>query len=139
MYSSSWLDSLHHLFHLNAASNYEHGHVNAQNGAHKTISIELTTNRPNLVYAVIPMIGTVTNFSDFLLPPSFPPNFVLLQKSIVFFDNKRKSPALAAHLNSKLPAVLAAKEPFRVYHSSMSKPYSTSRPLPLVSRAQMVK
>ncbi|KAF8215383.1 hypothetical protein K438DRAFT_1955364 [Mycena galopus ATCC 62051] len=91
----------------------------------KTVSIELTTNRPNLVYAVIPMIGTVANLSnlDFLLPLSFPPNFVLAQKSIVFFDNKRKSSALAAHLNSKLPTVLAAKQPFRVYHSSMSKPY----------------
>ncbi|KAF8166781.1 hypothetical protein K438DRAFT_1774946 [Mycena galopus ATCC 62051] len=41
----------------------------------------------------------------------------------MFFDNKRKSPALAAHLNLKLPAVLPARQPFRVYHSSMSKPY----------------
>ncbi|KAF8137895.1 P-loop containing nucleoside triphosphate hydrolase protein [Mycena galopus ATCC 62051] len=91
----------------------------------KTVTIELTTNRPNLVYAVIPMIGSITNFSnlDFLLPLSFPPNFVLSQKSIVFFDNKRKSPALAAYLNSRLPAALAARQPFRVYHSSMSKPY----------------
>ncbi|KAF8143438.1 P-loop containing nucleoside triphosphate hydrolase protein [Mycena galopus ATCC 62051] len=91
----------------------------------KTITIELTTNRPNLVYAVIPMIGTVANFSnlDFLLPLSFPPNFVLSQKSMVFLDNKRKSPALAAHLNSKLPTALAARQSFRVYHSSMSKPY----------------
>jgi hypothetical protein len=42
----------------------------------KTIKPELTTNRPNLVHAVIPMVGSIDNFSnvDFLIPVPFDPN-----------------------------------------------------------------
>ncbi|KAF8132641.1 P-loop containing nucleoside triphosphate hydrolase protein, partial [Mycena galopus ATCC 62051] len=92
---------------------------------YKTVKIELTTNRPNLVYAVIPMVGSIDNFAnlDFLWPDSFPPNFILRQKSIVFIDHKRKAARLAEYLNAKVPHDLAAKKPFRHYHSSMSKPY----------------
>ncbi|KAJ6533462.1 hypothetical protein B0H10DRAFT_1972730 [Mycena sp. CBHHK59/15] len=45
----------------------------------QTVTLELTTNRLNLVHAVIPMIGSNNNFSnfDFLIPDPFPPNFVL--------------------------------------------------------------
>ncbi|KAJ7927033.1 P-loop containing nucleoside triphosphate hydrolase protein [Mycena leptocephala] len=76
----------------------------------KTIKPELTTNRPNLVHAVIPMVGSIDNFSnvDFLIPVPFDPN---------------KAAKLARHLNSKLPPAIAPKEPFRHYHSSMSKVY----------------
>ncbi|KAJ7891019.1 hypothetical protein B0H13DRAFT_2530285 [Mycena leptocephala] len=80
---------------------------NAENGPEKTIKLELTTNRPNLVHAVIPMVGSIDNFSN----------------SMVFLDNKKKAAKLARHLNSKLPPAIAQKEPFRHYHSSMSKVY----------------
>ncbi|KAF8178384.1 hypothetical protein K438DRAFT_1769569 [Mycena galopus ATCC 62051] len=72
---------------------------------YKTVKIELTTNRPNLVYAVIPMVGSIDNFTnlDFLWPDSFPPNFILRQKSIVFIDHKRKAARLAEYLNAKAP------------------------------------
>ncbi|KAJ7866704.1 P-loop containing nucleoside triphosphate hydrolase protein [Mycena leptocephala] len=73
----------------------------------KMIKLELTTNRPNLVHAVIPMVGSIDNFSN----------------SMVFLDNKKKAAKLARHLNSKLPPAIAQKEPFRHYHSSMSKVY----------------
>ncbi|KAJ7918244.1 P-loop containing nucleoside triphosphate hydrolase protein [Mycena leptocephala] len=90
----------------------------------KMIKLELTTNRPNLVHAVIPMVGSIDNFSnvDFLIPVPFDPN-VRRPKSMVFLDNKKKAAKLARHLNSKLPPAIAQKEPFRHYHSSMSKVY----------------
>ncbi|KAJ7457329.1 hypothetical protein FB451DRAFT_1372506 [Mycena latifolia] len=71
----------------------------------KTIKVELTTNRPNLIHAVTPMINSINNFAnlDFLIPSPYPPNFVLPK--------------------SMLPSPLAEKEPFRHYHSGMSKPY----------------
>ncbi|KAJ7611076.1 P-loop containing nucleoside triphosphate hydrolase protein [Mycena polygramma] len=82
-----------------------------------TIKLEFTTNRPNLVHAVIAMVGTIDNFAncEFLLN--------VTTKSMVFLDNKKKSAKLARHLNSKLSPAIAKKEPFRHYHSSMSKPY----------------
>ncbi|KAJ7920240.1 P-loop containing nucleoside triphosphate hydrolase protein [Mycena leptocephala] len=43
--------------------------------------------------------------------------------SMVFLDNKKKVAKLARHLNSKFPPAIAQKEPFRHYHSSMSKVY----------------
>ncbi|KAJ7697205.1 P-loop containing nucleoside triphosphate hydrolase protein, partial [Mycena rosella] len=90
----------------------------------KTVKLELTTNRPNLVRAVIPMIGLINNFTNlhFLIPTSCPPNFVL-PKSMVFLDNKRKAAQLARYLNAQLPPALALRKPFRHYHSSMSKHY----------------
>ncbi|KAJ7437277.1 P-loop containing nucleoside triphosphate hydrolase protein [Mycena latifolia] len=90
----------------------------------KTIKVELTTNRPNLIHAVTPMINSINNFAnlDFLIPSPYPPNFVL-PKSMVFFDHKHKAAALARYLNAKLPSPLAKKELFRHYHSGMSKPY----------------
>ncbi|KAJ7698139.1 P-loop containing nucleoside triphosphate hydrolase protein [Mycena rosella] len=90
----------------------------------KTVTIELTTNRPNLVRAVRPMVGSIDNFSnlDFLIPPAFPPN-LLLPKSIIFLDNKKKAARLGRYLNAKLPAPLALQRPFRHYYSTMSKLY----------------
>ncbi|KAJ7642890.1 P-loop containing nucleoside triphosphate hydrolase protein [Mycena rosella] len=89
-----------------------------------TVKLELTTNRPNLVRAVIPMIGSINNFTNlhFLIPTSCPPNFVL-PKSMVFLDNKRKAAQLARYLNAQLPPALALRKPFRHYHSPMSKHY----------------
>ncbi|KAJ7767332.1 P-loop containing nucleoside triphosphate hydrolase protein [Mycena metata] len=91
----------------------------------RTIKIELPTNRPNLVYAAIPMVGSIDNFrnvTSILIPSPCPPNFIP-RKGIVFLDNKKKAAKLARDLNEKLPPALAAQELFRHYHSSMSKPY----------------
>ncbi|KAJ7216919.1 P-loop containing nucleoside triphosphate hydrolase protein [Mycena rebaudengoi] len=82
-----------------------------------TVTIELTTNRPNLVHAVIPMIGSLDNLSnlDFPIPNKC--------KCMVFVDNKKKAGQIERYLNSKYPPSVAAKKPFRQYHSSMSKDY----------------
>jgi superfamily II DNA helicase RecQ len=91
---------------------------------HNTVKLLFTTNRPNLVYATIPMIGSIDNFANLhiLLPSTFTPGY-LFPKAIIFLDNKLKAASLARYMNSSLPPDLAKKEPFRHYHSGMSKPY----------------
>ncbi|KAJ6585482.1 hypothetical protein B0H19DRAFT_1059702 [Mycena capillaripes] len=43
-----------------------------------TVKLLLSTNRPNLIYATIPMIGTINNLTNLniLLPPTFPPGYL---------------------------------------------------------------
>jgi superfamily II DNA helicase RecQ len=88
-----------------------------------TVKLLFTTNRPNLVYATIPMIGSIDNFANLhiLLPSTFIPG-CLFHKAIKFLDNKLKAASLARYMNSSLPPDLAKKEPFRQSHSGMSKP-----------------
>ncbi|KAJ7833818.1 P-loop containing nucleoside triphosphate hydrolase protein [Mycena leptocephala] len=89
-----------------------------------TVTVALSTNRPNLVYATIPMTGTINNLSNlnFLAPQPFPANYVL-PLSIIFVDDKKKTSIIARNLNSRLPPELAASKPFRKFHSGMSKQY----------------
>ncbi|KAJ7916621.1 hypothetical protein B0H13DRAFT_1871079 [Mycena leptocephala] len=89
-----------------------------------TVTVALSTNRPNLVYATIPMTGTINNLSNlnFLAPQPFPANYVL-PLSIIFVDDKKKTSIIARNLNSRLPPELAASKPFRKFHSGMSKRY----------------
>ncbi|KAJ7689096.1 P-loop containing nucleoside triphosphate hydrolase protein [Mycena olivaceomarginata] len=89
-----------------------------------TVTVELSTNRPNLVYATIPMIGTINNLSNlnFLAPQPFPANYIL-PLSVIFVDDKKKTSTIARNLNSRLPPELAASKPFRKFHSGMSKQY----------------
>lgn len=87
-----------------------------------TVTVELSTNRPNLVYATIPMIGTINNLSNlnFLAPQPFPANYIL-PLSVIFVDDKKKTSTISRNLNSRLPPELAASKPFRKFHSGMSK------------------
>ncbi|KAK7006578.1 Werner syndrome ATP-dependent helicase, partial [Favolaschia claudopus] len=89
-----------------------------------TVKVLLTTNRPNLVYATIPMKGSIKNLDnlEFLAPQPFPPNH-RLPPCIVFIDDKNHAAKTERYLNSRLPADLAASRPFRKYHSSMSTHY----------------
>ncbi|KAJ6548991.1 hypothetical protein B0H19DRAFT_1074776 [Mycena capillaripes] len=84
-----------------------------------TVKLELSTNRPNLIHAAIPMIGTINDFTNlhFLLPKPL--------KCIVFLDDKKKAGKFARYLNASplLSPELAGKKPFRHFHSSMSKAY----------------
>ncbi|KAJ7835744.1 hypothetical protein B0H14DRAFT_2590089 [Mycena olivaceomarginata] len=94
-----------------------------------TVTVELSTNRPNLVYATIPMIGTINNLSNlnFLAPQPFPANYIL-PLSVIFVDDKEKTSTIARNLNSRLPPELAASKPFRKFHSGMSKQYGFDVP-----------
>ncbi|KAJ7280832.1 P-loop containing nucleoside triphosphate hydrolase protein [Mycena rebaudengoi] len=84
----------------------------------KLVTLKLTTNRPNLMHAVIPLIGTTDNFHNLDFLAKFIP-----RKCIVFINNKKIVTRLAKYLNSLLDPEVAATEPFCHYHSSMSKSY----------------
>ncbi|KAG6819010.1 hypothetical protein H0H93_016411 [Arthromyces matolae] len=90
-----------------------------------TSIIKMSTNRPNLVYAVRPMIGTVRNFQnlDFLIPHPYHPPMDFLFKTIIFIDNKLLTAEIASYLNNLLPPAHAAMKPVRHYHSNMSNEY----------------
>ncbi|KAJ6473465.1 hypothetical protein DFH09DRAFT_1380244 [Mycena vulgaris] len=90
----------------------------------RTVKLELTTNHPNLVYATISMVGNIDNFAnlDFLVPQPLLPNYPF-PKFMAFIDDKKTAAKIARYLNSRLPPEKAALEPFKHYHSSMSKPY----------------
>ncbi|KAG0697913.1 hypothetical protein DFH29DRAFT_1020596, partial [Suillus ampliporus] len=87
-----------------------------------TDTFMLTTNRPNISHAVIPMVDSIKNLSnlDFLvsvpfhLPMSYPP------KSIIFIDHKLSTAAVARYLNTRLPEAVRRVFKFRHLHSSMS-------------------
>ncbi|KAJ6568613.1 hypothetical protein B0H19DRAFT_1256360 [Mycena capillaripes] len=66
-----------------------------------TVKLELSTNRPNLIHAAIPMIGTINDFTQ-------------------IYTSSSPSPRNASPL---LSPELAGKKPFRHFHSSMSKAY----------------
>ncbi|KAJ7268988.1 P-loop containing nucleoside triphosphate hydrolase protein, partial [Mycena rebaudengoi] len=82
------------------------------------VTLKLSTYRPNLMYAVIPIVGTTDNFHNLDFLAHFIP-----KKCMVFINNKKVTTRLARYLNSLLDPVLAAEQPFRHYHSSTSKSY----------------
>ena len=87
-----------------------------------TISIMLSTNWPNLIHAVIPMIGHLHNFNNlnFLMPKPYHPPMVL-HKTLVFIDSKIYSGQLANHLLSRFPKEQQTSRPVRHLHAEMSK------------------
>lgn len=91
----------------------------------RTIEVLLSTNRPNLVYATLPIVGSINQPSNlnFLVPVPYHPPMAPLIKGIIFVDNKLLARSTAAYLNALLPPTLAALKPFRHYHSSMSDIY----------------
>lgn len=91
--------------------------------------IMLSSNRPNLTYGVVKMIGSLKNFSNikFLIPAPLPPSSTLmgLKKGVLFIENKLLTSQVAEYLNSLLPTHLRRFQPFRHIHSSMSHEYNT--------------
>ena len=88
-----------------------------------TVSIMLSTNWPNLMHAVIPMIGDLSNFDNlnFLVPNLYHPPMVSLHKTIIFIDSKIYSGCLANHLLSRFPEDQQHSRPVRHLHADMLK------------------
>jgi superfamily II DNA helicase RecQ len=91
----------------------------------KMLEINLCTNRPNILQAVIPMISHIGNISnlDLLVPVPYHPSMSLLQRGIVFIDHKLSTAKAAEYLNSHCPPGLQETAPFRHLHSGMSQDY----------------
>ena len=93
----------------------------------KTLSsIKLSLNRPNMAYAIHPIVGMLSDFRnlDFLVPDPYPNGFQL-PKTLVFHDNVDQCTAAVVYLNDRLPQPLRSKGLIRHYHGIMSKEYLT--------------
>jgi len=93
----------------------------------KTLSsIKLSSNRPNMAYAIHPIVGMLSDFRnlDFLVPDPYPDGFQL-PKTLVFHDNVDQCTAAVVYLNDRLPQPLHSKGLIRHYHGIMSKEYLT--------------
>lgn len=92
----------------------------------KLCSIKLSSNRPNTMYAMHPIVGNLSDYRnlDFLIPEPSPAN-LQLAKTLVFHDNLNECTAAALHLNNRLPKVLRHQGIVKHYHGGMSKRYLT--------------
>src|SRR6266436_6086591 len=68
-----------------------------------TDEINLCTNWPNIMQAVIPMVGNISNLSnlDLLVPVPYHPPMALLQRGIIFLDHKLSTAKVADYLNDR--------------------------------------
>jgi hypothetical protein len=87
------------------------------------ISLKLSCNRPNIVYATHRIVGTLSDFRnlDFLISIPFTP----LLKVLVFHDDTQQTADATAYLDKRLPVELRNKGIVRHYHGGMSKAYLT--------------
>ncbi|KAJ7269062.1 P-loop containing nucleoside triphosphate hydrolase protein [Mycena rebaudengoi] len=87
------------------------------------ISLKLSCNRPNIVYATHRIVGTLSDFRnlDFLI--SIP--FTALLMVLVFHDDTQQTADATAYLEKRLPVELQNKGVIRHYHGGMSKAYLT--------------
>ena len=75
------------------------------------VSIRLSTNHPNIMYATTPIIGTLRDFRNFnfLIPTNLHPPMDI-PKALVFHDSKLDATGTAQYTNSRLPKSFAIKE-----------------------------
>ncbi|KAG2155301.1 uncharacterized protein EDB93DRAFT_1264911 [Suillus bovinus] len=88
--------------------------------------IKLSTNRPNIMHAVIPMLDSIKNFSnlDFLIPVPFHPLMSYPPKCLIFIDHKLSTAGVAQYLNGHLPEAVRCIFKFKHLHLSMSQEHN---------------
>ncbi|KAG1891422.1 P-loop containing nucleoside triphosphate hydrolase protein [Suillus subluteus] len=88
------------------------------------LSLTLSTNRPNITYAVTPLIGGPRNFHNFdcLIPLNYAIPMII-PKTLIFHDNELEAVNAAAYNNSRLPKALQNHGVVKHYHSNMSPEY----------------
>lgn len=91
-----------------------------------TTYIKLSTNRPNLMHAVIPMVGDIKNFAnvDFLVPLSYHPPMAPIEKTLLFIESKLKTGHLTRYLLQRFSKAWRKQRPVRHIHSGMSKAHN---------------
>jgi hypothetical protein len=78
----------------------------------KTVKINHCTNQPNIVQAVVPMVGNIGNLSnlDLLVPVPYHLPMPLLQRGIIFLDHKLST--AKDYLNGWCPPGMRETGPF---------------------------
>ena len=87
------------------------------------VSIRLTSNRPNTIYATHQVQGSIEdpqNYECFLTKPF---NFHRQPHVLIFVDNKDLTSKIARHLDASLPAEYCGRGIVKHYHSMMSEDY----------------
>ena len=87
-------------------------------------SIELTSNRPNIVYATHPIVGELSDFRnlDFVVPVPYPTGWKM-PKTLIFHDEDMQAGKAPLYHTRRLPQDLQEKGLVMHYHGSMSKEY----------------
>lgn len=90
----------------------------------ESLEIKLATNRPNITYATIPLVGGLRNFRnlDLLIPREFHPPMTI-PKTLVFHDCKQEATDAAAYVDARLPPNIRNRGVVKHYHSDMSVEY----------------
>ncbi|KAJ7199759.1 P-loop containing nucleoside triphosphate hydrolase protein [Mycena pura] len=98
-----------------------HNHLNFD--PTRAVSLKLSSNRPNIVYATHRIVGSLKDFrnADFLISIPYKP----VIKSLIFHDNTEQCAGLSDYLDERLPLDLRKTGIVRHYHSGMSKEYLT--------------
>ena len=87
------------------------------------VKIQLTSNRPNTMYATHQVQGSIEdprNYECFLQHPF---DFDTQCHVLIFFDDKDLTKKVAQHLNDKLPPDYRGRGVVQHYHSGMSENY----------------
>ncbi|KAJ7498420.1 hypothetical protein B0H11DRAFT_1714958 [Mycena galericulata] len=87
------------------------------------ISLKLSGNRPNIIYATHHIVGSLSDFRNLDFHISM--QFTRLLKAVVFHDDTQQCSDAADYLDKRLPADLQNTGIVRHYHGGMSKEYST--------------
>lgn len=73
----------------------------------RTSLLTLTTNRPNLTFAIKKASGTLSNLAelDFLIPKAHHPPMSRSRKTLIFVPTTKLTMAVSQYLNTKLPGI----------------------------------
>lgn len=85
--------------------------------------IHVTSNRPNTIYATHQVENSIEDIRNYECSLKSPFNADLQPHVLIFFDDKKLTTKVEAHLESCLPPEERGKGIIRYYHSSMSKDY----------------
>ncbi|KAJ7201843.1 P-loop containing nucleoside triphosphate hydrolase protein, partial [Mycena pura] len=98
-------------------------HIKSAHAYHRKnyLSLKLSSNRPNIIYAMHRIVGSLSNFRnlDFLISTPF----MKLLKVVVFHDDTQQCADTAIYQDKLLPAELRYKGLVQHYHGGMSKEY----------------
>ncbi|KIJ12346.1 hypothetical protein PAXINDRAFT_83033, partial [Paxillus involutus ATCC 200175] len=101
------------------------------------IEVRLSTNRPNITYCTVPIVGGQREFRNLncLIPPQFHPPMEI-PKTLVFHDCKQDATNATIYTDARLPKQLQSQG--IVKHSTVTCQPSTSNKLTRIFQTQAV-
>jgi superfamily II DNA helicase RecQ len=87
------------------------------------ITIHVTSNRPNTMYATHQVHGSLEDPRNYECFIQHPFDFNTQPRVLIFFDDKALTSKVAQHLDERLPPEHRGRGMVRHYHSGMSEQY----------------